>query len=164
MAKFVKIHDIPSGTASNRAAFISGPGVTVVDTNTAQTLTNKTFTGAVSANAVVTNTTLGVAHQNLTAVGTAISDAAAIANTTGSVLVTGGNNAVGVQMPVASSGRVIFVKNADASNGILLVYPQVNSTINAIAANSALAMAAKTSATFFGTNATNWVTIPLLPS
>jgi hypothetical protein len=51
----------------------------------------------------------------------------------------------------------ITVKNDDASNGIMKVYPQVNSSINGTA-NSALSMAANTMAEFFALNATAWFT------
>jgi hypothetical protein len=181
MAKAIKVFDVATGSnkLGKEMVAVAQGGVTIMDTNTTQTATNKTltsptitgatstdgtFTTATLATPTLTNATLGVFHQNLTALGSSISDAAAVNSTAGSVLVTGGNNAVGVQMPVASAGRIIFLKNADASNGILKVYPQVNSTINALSANTSLDMAAKTSAVFVGTSATNWVTIPLLPS
>jgi hypothetical protein len=56
------------------------------------------------------------------------------------------------------------VKNADAANAILKVYPDTGDAINALAANAALSMAAKTSAVFVAFDATTWYTIPLLPS
>lgn len=174
MAKVCQLYDQPDGSVNANQAVIPAAAGTLVDTTSTQTLTNKTLTSPTlttpsASNATLSGTTtltggLIGTYQAVTAVGSAISDAAAINATTVTTLVTGGNNAVGCQLPVASAGKILFLKNADASNGILKVYPQVNSTINALSANTSLDMAAKTSAVFFGTSATNWVTIPLLPS
>jgi hypothetical protein len=171
MAKFIKVFDAASGSMhlKTNAIVVTTDAAIMADTTTAQTLTNKTLTsptitGATQTSPAITNATLGVFHQTIAGLGTTVADAAAINSTVGSVLATGGNNSVGVLLPVASAGRIIFLKNQDSDNGIMKVYAQVNSTINAIAANSAIAMAAKTSAVFMGTSATNWITIPLLPS
>lgn len=164
MAKKVKVYDVPSTHSPQNMVTVPAVGTTLVTTTNTQTLTNKTLTAPTINTPTVANATLGVFYQTLAGTGTTIADAAAINSTVGAVLATGGNNSVGVLLPVASAGRLIFLKNADADNGILKVYAQVNSTINAISANSAISMAAKTSAVFMGTSATNWVTIPLLPS
>ena len=80
----------------------------------------------------------------------------------GFTLVTGANATVGVELPVAPAGAVCEVKNGAAA--ALLVYPPAGGTINGIAANGALSMAANTSAVFRSLNGTAWYTIPLVPS
>lgn len=82
----------------------------------------------------------------------------------GGVLVTGANATVGVKLPVASAGTIIPLKNADAANAILKVYPSGTGIINALSASAAISMAAKTAAVFYNVDGTNWVTIPLVPS
>jgi len=96
------------------------------------------------------------------ATGSAQGDAAAIA--TGFTHATAADGTKGVVLPAAAAGKVCFVKNADAANAVLKVYPNTDDAINAIAANTALSMAAKTSAVFIALDATTWYTIPLLPS
>jgi cobalamin biosynthesis protein CobD/CbiB len=59
---------------------------------------------------------------------------------------------------------MIVIKNSDAANAVLKVWPATGDAINAIAANSALSMAAKTSALFVSLDGTTWYTTPLLPS
>lgn len=168
MAKVCNLYDQPNGSVNANQAVIPTAAGTLVDTSTAQTITEKTFTTntTLTSPTITTPTISGLigTYAALTAVGSSISDAVAINSSVVTTLITGGNNAVGAQLPVAAAGKLLFLKNADASNGILKIYPQVNSTINALSANTSLDMAAKTSAVFFGTNATNWVTIPLLPS
>jgi len=59
---------------------------------------------------------------------------------------------------------VCIVKNDDTANAVLKVYPNTSDTINALSANAALSMAAKTAAVFVAYDATAWFTVPLLPS
>lgn len=82
----------------------------------------------------------------------------------GNILVTGADATKGARLPAAKAGAVYNLKNEDAANAVLNVYPATGGTINAIAANSPLAMAAKTSATFMCVIDGAWLTIPLLPS
>ncbi len=173
MAKLVKVFDVPDGSlrasGSDFVTFPSG-GVTAVTTAATQTLTNKTLTSPTVTGGTATNTTLvtpthTMGFQELAGAGTTITDAAAITAASGSFIhATGGNNSVGIILPTAAAGKYYYVKNADAANGIMKVYPQVNSQINAVAANGALSMAAKTAAVFVAMNATNWATFSLLPS
>jgi hypothetical protein len=60
-------------------------------------------------------------------------------------------------LPVAAAGYRVVIKNDDAANGIMKVYPQTNSTINGTA-NSAFSMAANTQAEYLALNATAWYT------
>lgn len=103
--------------------------------------------------------------QTVAAAGSVQGDAAAItANAPSVVVVTGADATKGAILPAAFPGAVHLVKNADAANAILKVYPATGGAINALSANAALSMAAKTSAVFMSQDGTNWVTIPLLPS
>jgi len=97
----------------------------------------------------------------VTATGSTISDGAALS--AGFNLVTGLDNTTCVQLPVAAAGRVVVVK-AGTSGKTLPVFPQVNSSINAIAANGAITIAANSAAFFVAYNSTAWFTVPLLPS
>ena len=83
---------------------------------------------------------------------------------TGFTLVTAADGTTGVKLPAAAAGKICWVKNRDTENQILKVYPNTDDTINALSANAALSMAAKTSAVFISCDGTAWYTIPLLPS
>lgn len=117
------------------------------------TLRGLTMTGA-----------LTVSVEELAAAGSAQGDAGTMAATTTFCHATGADGTKGIKLPAAAAGRAVIVKNSDAANAILKVYPATGDAINAIAANSALSMAAKTSALFVAIDATTWFTLPLLPS
>lgn len=146
-------------------AIISGPGVTLADTNTVQTLTNKTLTAPTITNATFSNSIATMTVASLAGLGTNIATAAPIVSSAPALIfATGGNNSVGIQLPVALPGAKYTIKNDQAANGIMKVYPQVNSTINGLSSNTNIAMAANTCCDFIAVNATGWVTLPLLPS
>ena len=88
----------------------------------------------------------------------------AIGSTVGFAFVTGADGTKGAVLPAAVAGKVIVVKNSDAANAILKLYPASGDAINALAANASLNMAAKTSALLVCLDATTWYTVPLLPS
>jgi hypothetical protein len=96
------------------------------------------------------------------ATGAAQANAAAIAS--GFTLVTAADATTGVKLPAAAAGLVCIIKNADADNAVLKVWPNTADAINALSANASLDMAAKTSAVLVAYNATTWYSIPLLPS
>jgi hypothetical protein len=58
---------------------------------------------------------------------------------------------------------VFYIKNLAAA-AVLKVWPSSGDQINALGNDTALAMAAVTSATFIATSSTQWYTVPLLPS
>jgi len=118
--------------------------------------------GAANAGAIALGKMPSVPSATVAAAGSSQSDAAAIA--AGFTLVTAANGTKGVKLPAAAAGSICIVKNIDAANAVLKVYPNTDDAINAIAANGALSMAAKTSAIFVAYDATTWYTIPLLPS
>lgn len=80
-------------------------------------------------------------------------DAAAITADTN--FVTASDGAKGVKLPVAVAGRRIWIKNT-VENAALLVYPNTDAAINAIAANSAITLPAGAQAMFLARTATQW--------
>jgi hypothetical protein len=79
--------------------------------------------------------------------------------------VTGADATKGVILPAAAAGRICIIKNADAANAVLKVYPATGDGINALTVTTGtLDMAAKTSAILIAIDATTWYSIPLLPS
>lgn len=127
----------------------------VADTASAQTLTNKTLTAGFGT----------LPFQTVAAAGTTVADAVAIAPGSGSlILVTGANATKGAHLPTGAAGDWFTVKNDDAANAVLKVYAASGGKINNAAPDAALAMAAKTIATFYCIAADSWVSEPLLPS
>ena len=84
----------------------------------------------------------------------------------GFILVSGGDDIVGVRLPPASRGKLYHIKNLGTGglNGTLNVYPATGDSLNALSANSPLVMASLKAATFIAANSTTWYTVPLLPS
>lgn len=160
MAKCVLIRDIPTGTVSKNALFVPGSALeTLVTANATQTLTNKTLTAPTISNATMSNTTGYMNVATLAAAGGNIATAAPIVTAVPCfIYVTGANASAGVQLPVAVAGARIIIKNADAANAALPVFAVANSTINGIAANSSISMAANTQCEFIALNATAWFT------
>ena len=160
MAKCVLIRDIPSGTVSKNCLFVPGSSLeTLVTANATQTLTNKTLTSPTITGATISNTTGTINVATLAAAGGNIATAAQIVTSPPCfIYVTGANASAGVMLPVAAAGLRVIIKNADAANAALPVFAQVNSTINGIAANSSISMAANTQAEFVALNATAWFT------
>ena len=130
------------------------------DTATLQTLT---VTGALTASSGINgNVTLPVAA--VAAAGNDNTNAAAI-TAYGVVHATGADGTKGVKLPAAAAGKVVIIKNADAANAILKVYPGASDKINSgTATTGALSMAAKTAAMFIAIDDVDWFTVPLLPS
>lgn len=123
-------------------------GVTLVDPTVSGTLTG--------------NVTLPVAA--VAAAGSTDADAAAI-SAYGVVHATGADGTKGVKLPAASAGKVVIVKNADAANAILKVYPATGDKINSgTATTGSLNMAAKTATMLVALDDTDWFSVPLLPS
>lgn len=78
--------------------------------------------------------------------------------------VTGADATKGALLPPAHPGRSVIVKNADAANAVLKIWPTVGDGVNAIAVNSAFSIAAKTSVLLVAIDTTTWYSLPLLPS
>jgi hypothetical protein len=170
MSKAIPLVEIPGQSIDgvNFQAAPSGSGTVVTTTATqtlsAKTLTSPTVTGGTFAGGTFTEPVIYQDTQALVALGTNQATAAPITVTSpGFVFSTGGNNAVGILLDAAAAnGSTFHIKNGAAD--ILFVYPGVNCTINAIAANTKIDMATVTSATFIRLNTTSWQTIPTVPS
>jgi len=104
--------------------------------------------------------------QVVAAAGSTIADAAAIGTKAPCLVhVTGADATKGVKLPPASAGQMVIIKNADAANAVLKVYPASTADgINAITLGDPISMAAKTCAVFAAIDQTTWFTSPLLPS
>lgn len=105
--------------------------------------------------------------QTVAAAGSTNADAGSItANAPINVIVaTGADATKGVILPAAAAGTIYVVKNIDAANAILKIYPPSGAQINALTATTgALSMAANTCAVFAFSSATQVYTAPLLPS
>jgi predicted RecA/RadA family phage recombinase len=97
----------------------------------------------------------------VTAAGSVIGDAAQLSQ--GLNIVTGADGTKGVILPVAVPGMQVIVKGVTA--GVLKVWPKSGSTINALSASAAMSLASGAiPATFVASSATQWYTLPLLPS
>lgn len=130
-----------------------------------QTLTNKTLTSPTISTPTITGPVMPINAQVLAAAGSAQGDGGLVtAGSPAIVHATGADATKGIVLPAAAAGLVVFVKNADAANAILKVYPATGDGINAIAVNSPISMAAKTAAVFVAIDATTWFTFSLLPS
>ncbi len=102
-----------------------------------------------------------VKSATIAAAGTNLGTATPI--TTDAVAVTGSNGTKGVALPVGTPGKLIIVVNTVAGQ-TLPVYPQTGAAINAVGASSPITMSAVTSCIFYCQTATQWWTIPTVPS
>jgi len=97
----------------------------------------------------------------VTAAGSTIADAAQLIE--GLNIVTGADGTKGVILPVAVAGMTVEVKGVTA--GVLKIYPVSGSTINALSASAAISLASGAVPVILrASSATQWYTIPLLPS
>ena len=96
----------------------------------------------------------------LSAAGTDAATAGVIA--TEFVLVSGANGTVGVILPVPVAGQSVIIKNNAA--GALKVWPNAGAAINAVTGDAYFSMGNLTSAMFIASSATQWFTVPLVPS
>lgn len=144
-----------SGDASSGAA--NQLGVGTYAGICVETATSGQNFGAVDLNAM-TNL---LAVTAVTAAGSVIGDAAQLSQ--GLNIVTGADGTKGVILPVAVPGMQVIVKGVTA--GVLKVWPKSGSTINALSASAAMSLASGAiPATFVASSATQWYTLPLVPS
>lgn len=128
--------------------------------DTAATLTNKTLTSP-----TITGPTQTINVEAVAAAGNAQGNGTAVTAAAPALIHgTGADATKGIVLPAAAAGKVYYVKNADAANAILKVYPASGDAINALSADAAISMAAKTAALFVAIDATTWFTFSLLPS
>lgn len=97
----------------------------------------------------------------VTATGSVIGDAAALSS--GINVVTGADGTKGVILPVTTGGDVVIIKGV--TSAVLKVWPQTGGAINALSASAAFsAPTGVMSFMLYSTSATQWYTLPLLPS
>lgn len=102
-----------------------------------------------------------LAVASVTAAGSVIGDAAQLV--TGMNLVTGANGTVGVILPVAVPGTIVYLKGLTA--GVLKVWPKTGAQINAAGASTAVSLTTGLMPSqFIATSATQWYTLPLVAS
>lgn len=152
------------GDASSGAATATSAGNKFVGYATADAGSGDKYVRVRLADGPTTNSLPNFPPASVAAAGSTQGDATAIAATVGFAFCTGADATKGVKLPDAVAGKAIIVKNSDAANAILKVYPATGDAINALAANASLNMAAKTSALLVCLDATTWYTVPLLPS
>lgn len=93
--------------------------------------------------------------------GTVQGDAAALGE--GINVGTGANGTVGWRLPTAVAGAIVIFKGTTA--GVAKIYPATGGAINALAADAAISLASGAiPAIFVAISATQWYTIPLVPS
>lgn len=143
--------------ASGGLLSIQSGGVIDFESGAALKLAGVDKTAAIAAMATSSG---GTAYETQAAAGNAQANATAII--ADFVLVTAADATKGVVLPVPVAGRMMIVKNN--VNAVLKVWPASGGQINAVGADTALSMAALTSAVFVASSATQWFTVPLLPS
>lgn len=150
--KLIKV-EAPLGTTEN--TFIDSPSANTFTVATGDGTTRLT----INSTAVVATTPIGGTGSTVTdigtlaAAGTTIADAGVIANR--HTLVTAADATKGVVLPAANVGDVYVIGNGAAA--VLKVYPAVDSSINGLAANANIAIAASKGAVLVKYNATAWM-------
>lgn len=93
--------------------------------------------------------------------GTVQADAAAVSE--GFTVITGANGTLGWKLPVAVAGAIVILKGT--TNGVAKIWPNTGASINAVGTDTAMSLASGLiPAFFFAKTATQWYTVPLLPS
>lgn len=102
----------------------------------------------------------GAVNADVAATGSVQGDAAAVAE--GFTVVTGADATKGVILPTAVPGATVELKNGAAA--VLKVWPATGAAINAGSANASFSVPASTPVILKAKTATQWYSIPLLPS
>lgn len=94
--------------------------------------------------------------------GSTVSDAAQLLE--GFTVITGANGTLAWKLPATPvAGTIVIVKGTTA--GVAKIFPDAAATINAIGSNGAISLASgAVPAIFVAKSATQWYTLPLLPS
>lgn len=118
------------------------------------------FVGALTGN--VTGNLIIPVNADVAAAGSVLADAAQLS--AGFTVVTGANGTLGVKLPATpTAGTIVIIKGTTA--GVLKVWPDAAATINAIGSNGAISLASGAiPAIFIAKSATQWYTLPLVPS
>ena len=127
----------------------------------AQTVGSLTVTGATTQTGQTTNTLMPIIP-TATVAATGTNQATGASVTTGFTLVTAADATKAIVLPTAVAGSVCIIKNG--ANATLPIFPADSDAINAIAADSAMTIAALTSVMLVAYDDTTWYSLPLLPS
>lgn len=131
--------------------------VTAVNSGVAKTTGNQTLAGVKTFSSmfkIPINTPVAGA-------GSVIGDAAALS--TGFTVITGANGTLGWKLPVTTGGDVVILKGTTA--GVAKIWPQTGGQINAVGTSTAMSLASGViPVILISISATQWYTIPLLPS
>ena len=143
-------------TTTQSIANLAAGAAGVVTLTGVQTLTNKTLTAPVVTGPVNTP------NAPVAATGSALSSAAQVSN--GYTLVTASDGTKCVKLPATPTpGMTVTLFNAVAAQP-LIIFPDAAATINAIASHGALSCANGVPVTLYATSATQWYSLPLVPS
>ena len=110
-------------------------------------------TGNITGNQVVPVTTVAAAGSD---------QAGAAALSAGFNYVTGADDAKGVKLPTAVAGTIVIIKVGPGAD--LKVYPNTSDKINDGTANAAITVVDDVCFMLIAKDATDWYTLPLLPS
>lgn len=157
------VDGVTAGTAAASKALVldSGKGIATITSATITTLTSTTVNATTVAATTHTGNHRFTVGADVPAAGSVIGDAAALSE--GFQTVSGANGTKGVILPVAVAGMMVIIKGT--TSGILKVWPQTGSAINAVGASTAMSLASGLiPAIFIASTTTQWYTIPLLPS
>lgn len=143
--------------ASGGLLSVESGGVVNVESGGALQLAGVDVTTTLTANKARSS---GTQYETVAAAGSAQGDATSMS--ADFVVVTGADATKGVILPTPVAGRVLMLKNNAAA--VLKVYPATGGAINALSANAAISLASLVGAVFVASSATQWFTIPLLPS
>jgi hypothetical protein len=155
------------GTAAANQPVVLGASKEIATITTA-TITNLTSTAA--AITTMTGNTVGIntglwrirVNADVAGAGTVLADAAQLLE--GFTVITGANGTLGWKLPATpTAGTIVIVKGTTA--GVAKIWPDAAATINAVGSNGAMSLASGViPAIFIAHSATQWYTLPLLPS
>lgn len=127
------------------------------------TITSATIT-TMTGNTAGTHTGPWRPTVNADVAGTGTNLATAAQLSEGFTVITGANGTVAWKLPATpTAGTIVIVKGTTA--GVAIIFPDAAATINAIGSNGAISLASGViPAIFIAKSATQWYTLPLLPS
>ena len=82
------------------------------------------------------------------------------------LIITAGDDVVGVRLPPATKGKVYIIKNTGTAGitSVVKVYPATSDQINGLGTDVALSLGQKLSVMLIGASTTQWYTVPVVPS
>ncbi len=130
--------------------------------NAVNNLTGNGTPQAITGSTVSSSSFIFTPNTPVAATGSTVTDAAQLSN--GFTVVTASNGTKAVKLPaVPTPGMLCGVINSVAGQP-LIIFPDTAATINAIGSHGALTCANTVPVLLYATSATQWYSIPLLPS